>query len=99
MRGDRISVNVRECLNREVQAQTLWILATARPHSSGLRALRTKTRMMMSTLDSSRSEGRDGEVRSHTAAVIVPITVGFGSKTEGEEREGEGQDFGLVVER
>jgi len=53
----------------------------------------------MSTLDSSRSEGRDGEVRSHTAAVMVPITGGFGSKSEGEERGGEGKAFGLVVER
>jgi hypothetical protein len=53
----------------------------------------------MSTLDSSRSEGRDGEVRSHTAAVMVPITGGFGSESEGGEGEEERKNFGLVVER
>ena len=44
-------------------------------HSSGWRALRTNTRMTISTVPGCRSCGSvlSGEVRSHTEACIFPI--------------------------
>jgi len=51
---------------------TVTILWTARPHSSGWRALITKTSMTMSTVPGMMSDGRLGDVMSHTDAWIVP---------------------------
>ena len=52
---------------------TLCTLETALDHSFGCSALMTKMSTIMSTLPGSRSGGSVVDVRSHTAARMVPI--------------------------